>query len=405
MRALDLVRHRLADVVQERGALGRLHARSELRRHHAAEVHDLERVLEDVLSVARPEAEPPEDLHQLFVELAAVGLEHRLLAGLEDVILHLGLRLVVHLLDPSRMDAPVLDQLDERHLRGLAADAVEGREHDRLRRVVDDEVDAGEVLERADVATLAADDPPLHVVGRELDERDRGLGRVRRCDSLQRVGDEVPRAPLRLRPRLLLHLAHVARELVPDEIRGALEQVLLRLDDGHPGDPLEVAELALLRFLQLLVEHLRRLLAVGETLFTTLELGRLARELFLAGLDALVGARDQAAALLHLGLDSGAELHRLLARLDARLAAHRLRLALGVFEQLLARPQRLVEPRRSHRADRDRAHDGACDESDQHSECDVHAQLLRLAPAVGVPNLVEPKPRRRRRGDVTRLGG
>ena len=55
-------------------------------------------------------------------------------------------------------------------LRDLAADAVERREDDRVRRVVDDEVDAGQMLERADVAALAADDPALHVVGGELDD-------------------------------------------------------------------------------------------------------------------------------------------------------------------------------------------------------------------------------------------
>ena len=59
------------------------------------------------------------------------------------------------------MDAPVLDELRERELGDLAAHAVEGREHDRCGRVVDDEVDAGEVLERTDVAALAADDPPF----------------------------------------------------------------------------------------------------------------------------------------------------------------------------------------------------------------------------------------------------
>ena len=117
----------------------------------------------------------------------------------------------------------------ERQPRDLAADAVERREHDRLRRVVDDEVDAGEVLERADVATLAADDPALHVVGRELDEGDRRLGGVARGDPLERVGDEVAGAPLRLGPRLLLHLPHAARELVADELLRALEQMRLRL--------------------------------------------------------------------------------------------------------------------------------------------------------------------------------
>ena len=153
-----------------RGALRGLHARAELRRHDPGEVHDLERVLEHVLAVARAEAQPAEDLHELLVERAAVRLEHRLLAGLADDLLELRLRLVVRLLDARRVDAPVLDQLRQRQPRDLAAEPVERREHDRVRRVVDDEVDAGEVLERADVAALAADDPALHVVGRQLDD-------------------------------------------------------------------------------------------------------------------------------------------------------------------------------------------------------------------------------------------
>ena len=167
MRALDLVRHRLAEVVEHRGALRRLHARAELGRHDPGQVDDLERVLEDVLAVARAEAQAAEDVHELLVEGAAVRLEHGLLAGLADDILDLRLRLVVHLLDPGRVDAPVLDQLRQRQARDLAAQAVERREDDRVRRVVDDEVDARQVLERADVAPLPADDAPLHVVGRQ----------------------------------------------------------------------------------------------------------------------------------------------------------------------------------------------------------------------------------------------
>jgi hypothetical protein len=62
------------------------------------------------------------------------------------------------------MDPSVLDQLRERQPRGLSAEPVERREDDRVRCVVDDEVDTGEVLERADIASLPADDPALHVV-------------------------------------------------------------------------------------------------------------------------------------------------------------------------------------------------------------------------------------------------
>jgi hypothetical protein len=59
------------------------------------------------------------------VELAAVRLEHGLLARLMDVVLELRLRLVVHLLDPGRMDAAVLDELRQRKAGGLAPQSVE----------------------------------------------------------------------------------------------------------------------------------------------------------------------------------------------------------------------------------------------------------------------------------------
>ena len=53
--ALDLVRHRLADVVQQRGAPRRLGARAELGGHHRRQARDLDRVREDVLAVAGAE--------------------------------------------------------------------------------------------------------------------------------------------------------------------------------------------------------------------------------------------------------------------------------------------------------------------------------------------------------------
>jgi hypothetical protein len=169
--------------------------------------------------------EAAENLDELGMELAAVGLEDRLLAGRVDVILDLGLRLVVHLLDPRRLDAAVLDQLREGELRDLAADAVERREHDGLRRVVDDDVDAGQMLERPDVASLSADDAALHVVRRELDHRRGRLGCMAGGHSLEGVGDEVARAALGLDLRLLLELTDAAREIVADQLLRAGEQL------------------------------------------------------------------------------------------------------------------------------------------------------------------------------------
>jgi hypothetical protein len=178
----------------------------------------LERVLEDVLSIARAVAEPAQDLRELFVHLTAVRLEDGLLPRLLDVLFDLGLGAVVHLLDTGRMDASVLDELCERELRDLPADTVERGEDDGLRGVVDDEVDSGEVLEGPDVSALTANDPALHVVGRELDDRHGRLRSVARGNALKSVGDEVPCAALGVGAGFLLDLPDHARHLVTDEL-------------------------------------------------------------------------------------------------------------------------------------------------------------------------------------------
>ena len=101
------------------------------------------------------------------------------------------LGLLEHLLDARRVDAAVGDERLERDAADLAAHRVEAGEDDRLGRVVDDEVDAGHLLEGADVAALAADDAALHVVARDVDDRDGRLGGVVGGDALDGDADDV----------------------------------------------------------------------------------------------------------------------------------------------------------------------------------------------------------------------
>ena len=99
------------------------------------------------------------------MELAAVGLEHRLFARLADEIVDLRLRLVVHLLDAGRMDASVLEQ----H-RCSVSFATSRRMPSNDERTTACGVSSTmkstpvEMLERADVASFATDDATLHVV-------------------------------------------------------------------------------------------------------------------------------------------------------------------------------------------------------------------------------------------------
>ena len=191
MRALQVAVDRLADVVQERGARRDVAVEAELLRHDAGEERDFERVVQDVLPVARAELQPAHEAEDLRMEVVEPELERRGLAFLADRLLHLRLDLLDHLLDARRVDAAVGDEPRNRLPRDLAPERIERREDDRAGRVVDDELDAGGLLERADVASLAADDPPLHVVARQVDHRhgrfDRGLGGA----ALDGVGDDV----------------------------------------------------------------------------------------------------------------------------------------------------------------------------------------------------------------------
>ena len=265
----------------------------------------------------------------------------------------------------------------ERQPRDLAPEAVERREHDGVRRVVDDEVDAGEMLERADVATLAADDAPLHVVGRELDDGHGRLGRVTRGDALQRVGDEVPRTALRLGPRLLLEHAHAAGELVADELLASLEQLRLRLLLRHAGRSARASACsAFFAAFSSSWSCAEVGLAVGDPLVASRELDELPLDLLLLREHALLDLQHRLPAVGELGVDLGAELHRLLARLDLRLAPRGLGLALGVLDDLPAELPRLADAGRAEHLHGEEREHRSPDDSDGDSDPDQHRRLL-----------------------------
>src|SRR5205085_5266422 len=168
-------------------------------------------------------------------------LQYALLPQLEDVVLELGLRLLVHLFDAGGMDTPVLQELLERQPGDLPANAVEPREHYCSRRVIDDEVDAGQVLQRADVAPLPTDDAPLHVIGGEMDDRYCVFGCMAGGESLHANRENVAHPPLGLPLRLLLDLAKAARGVVLGVLLDLLHQHLLGARGGQPRGLLQRA--------------------------------------------------------------------------------------------------------------------------------------------------------------------
>src|SRR5579859_1578762 len=110
-------------------------------------------------------------------------------------------------LDTRWVDATVLHELDQRHAGNFASYWIETRKRHGFRRVIDDEIDARGILERTDVAPFSTDDPRLHLLVWQGDDRDGGLHRLFRCVALNRGDDHVSRPALAFFTRLCLDLA------------------------------------------------------------------------------------------------------------------------------------------------------------------------------------------------------
>ena len=106
------------------------------------------------------------------------------LVGLVFYLLH-------DLFDSRRMNTAVGNQSLDSQFGYFAPVRIEAGQDNRTGRVVDDEVDTGGQLERADVPTLAADDAALEVVARQIDDRYRRLDRMLGCATLNSLGDVV----------------------------------------------------------------------------------------------------------------------------------------------------------------------------------------------------------------------
>ena len=102
-------------------------------------------------------------------------LHHRALTGLPQRLLDFLLRFCDRLLDASRMDTAIHDEGGQGQSRHLAPDRIERREDDGFRRVINDDVHAGQGFERADVPSFTADDAAFDIIG---GQRDDGHGRL-----------------------------------------------------------------------------------------------------------------------------------------------------------------------------------------------------------------------------------
>src|SRR5438093_5375837 len=273
--AVVLVREDLADVVQQRAALGEIDVELQLSGHHTGEEGHYFRMFQDVLPVGRPVLHPADEFHQLGMHAANAGVVDRLLAGLGDAGVHVAFGLLDDLLDPSRMDAPIGNEAFERETPDFTPHRLEARHHDGVRGVVDDHVDAGRRLERADVAPLAPDDPAPYLTRGQPDPRYARLCGLLGRDALDRQGNDLLCFPVGVLPGLLRDVAPEGPRFVARLALETRDQLALGLLRGQAGDLFEPRADLLLAFAQNAAALLELLLELAQLLFATVDAGDL----------------------------------------------------------------------------------------------------------------------------------
>ena len=231
VRALDLVGHRLADVVQQGAGLADLDVGADLGGQHRGDPRGEHAFLEDVAAVAGAEAQVAQLLDQLWVQAAHTGLKHRLFARFLQDLVHLLAGLLHHLLDTGRVDAAIDNQLGQRDPGDLAPDGVEARKRHRFRRVVDDQVDARGLLQRTDVSSLAADETTLHLIIGQRNGGDCGLCNYISSQALNGHNHVLAGIVVRFVLVLLLQLPVLAGKLVPRFVFGLSNHLIVGLRD------------------------------------------------------------------------------------------------------------------------------------------------------------------------------
>ena len=124
-------------------------------------------------------------------------------------------------------------------MRPSAAYGIEARDGYALGRIVDDEVRAGQLFEGTDVASFATDDTALQIVRRNMDSRNRILGRVVRCDALDGKAQYLTRFLIGFSPRTGLCIADDGGRLVRYLFFQGIEQLRFRFVGRHARNALE----------------------------------------------------------------------------------------------------------------------------------------------------------------------
>ena len=181
----------LAQVMEQSGPARQFLVHTALGRHDTGEIGDFPGMHQHILAVARPILEPPDELDDFRVYIMNAEVEGSFLSLVFHCHIQFLPDFIRDLFDPGRMDPAVLHQPLNGQPRDLSSERIVAGQDNRLRRIVDDEIDPGCRLERPDVPSFPPDDSSLHLVVGKIHDRYGCLGNVIAGVTLDRQADDV----------------------------------------------------------------------------------------------------------------------------------------------------------------------------------------------------------------------
>ena len=132
-------------------------------------------MLECVLSIACTETHLAQETDKFGMNAVYTDFQCGGFSFFLDPGFYLTLCLTDHLLDPGRMNSAVDDQLFKRDTCNFAANRVKSRNNNRFRCIIDNQIDACHRLKSTNIASFTSDDPALHFISGQLDDRNRSF--------------------------------------------------------------------------------------------------------------------------------------------------------------------------------------------------------------------------------------
>ena len=174
------------------GPFGQVFIDAQFSCHDAGQLRDFDGMAQDILAITGTIAQAAEDLDEFRMQTVDARFIRRLFASFADFLIDFFAGLFDHFFDACRMDTAIGNQFFQGNAGDFAADRVKARQDDRFRRIVDDEVDAGQRFNSPDIAPFASDDAAFHFIVRQRHDRYRRFGDVVGSTALDSHGNDFP---------------------------------------------------------------------------------------------------------------------------------------------------------------------------------------------------------------------